>query len=73
MKRQKFIAQNLHTKFVDDLTILEVVNLVSVGISAYDFKFHVASDIRIDQNFITSENGSVEYAGYHDSHLRPLF
>ena len=43
-------------KFVDDLTMLEIVNLVSIGISTYNFKNHIASDIAIDQNYINSEN-----------------
>ena len=32
-------------KFIDDLSILEVINLVMSGISSYNFKNHIASDI----------------------------
>ena len=32
-------------KFIDDLSILEVLNLAMCGISGYNFKQHVASDI----------------------------
>ena len=28
-------------KFVDDLSILEVINLIAVGLAAYNFKQHV--------------------------------
>ena len=42
-------------KFVDDLTMLDIVNLVSIGISTYNFKYHIASDIGIDQNYISAE------------------
>ena len=52
----QFVPSDLRYKFVDDLTILEIINLVSVGISSYNFKQHVASDIGIDQKFISSSN-----------------
>ena len=32
-------------KFIDDLSILEIINLIMMGISSYNFKSHVASDI----------------------------
>ena len=32
-------------KFIDDLTILEVVNLISIGISSYNVKNQVPNDI----------------------------
>ena len=34
-------------KFVDDLTILEVVNLLTVGITSFNIKQEVPSDINI--------------------------
>ena len=37
-------------KFMDDLTILEMVNLSTIGISQYDIKQHVASDINVEHN-----------------------
>ena len=42
--------------FIDDLSVLEVLNLVSVGISSYNFHNHVASDIGINQLFIAPGN-----------------
>ena len=36
-------------KFVDDLSILELINLILAGLIDYDFKNHVASDIGVNQ------------------------
>ena len=36
--------------------MLEILNLISVGISSYNFRQHVASDFGINQQFIPSEN-----------------
>ena len=43
-------------KFVDDLSILEVINLIAVGLAAYNFKQHVASDVGTHQLFLPSDN-----------------
>ena len=43
-------------KWVDDLSILEIVNLVNVGISTYNFYNHVASDVGINQLFVHPNN-----------------
>ena len=43
-------------KFVDDLSLLEKINLIIAGISSYNFKQHVASDIGTDQSYIPSQN-----------------
>ena len=37
------VEQSLN--FLDDLTILEVINILSIGISSYNIKAHVPSDI----------------------------
>ena len=42
-------------KSVDDLSVLELINLITVGLASYNFKQHVASDI-IDQLFVPAEN-----------------
>ena len=39
-------------KWVDDLSTLEIINLITLGISSYNFKQHVASDIAIHGQFI---------------------
>ena len=43
-------------KWVDDLTVLEKINLLSIGISSYNFKHHVASDIPINGHYIQNEH-----------------
>ena len=43
-------------KWVDDLTSIEIVNLICVGLSSYNFKQHVASDIPIHGHFIDPQN-----------------
>ena len=51
-----FVNKDEKYKFVDDLSLLEVINLVTIGITSYNFKHHVASDIAIDHHFIPAEN-----------------
>ena len=43
-------------KFIDDLTVLEIVNLLMVGISSYNIKNHVPSDILENNQFIPPTN-----------------
>ena len=43
-------------KFIDDLSILEIINLLSIGIASYNFKHHVASDIPTNGFIIPNEN-----------------
>ena len=43
-------------KFVEDLTILEIVSLLTVGLSSYNCKLQVPNDIGSDSKFISSEN-----------------
>ena len=50
------VPEDQRFKFVDDLTMLEIVNLVSIGISTYNFKNHVASDIEKGQKYVNAEN-----------------
>ena len=50
------ISPNRKFKFIDDLSILEIVNLMSIGLSAYNFRNHVASDVPISGLFIESRN-----------------
>ena len=38
------------------MSLLEIINLISVGLAEYNFKLHVASDIGIDQLFLPPEN-----------------
>ena len=43
-------------KFIDDLTILEIVNLLTIGLTSYNIKEHVPSDIPIHGQFIPPQN-----------------
>ena len=43
-------------KFIDDLSILEIVNLVSIGLASYNCHTHVPSDIGINNSYLDSSN-----------------
>ena len=43
-------------KFVDDLTVLEIVNLLTIGISSFNIKHQIPNDIREDNKYIPPEN-----------------
>ena len=51
-----YISPNRKFKFIDDLSILEIINLLSIGISSYNFTQHVASDIPENGYFIHPGN-----------------
>ena len=50
------VSEEDRFKFVDDLTVLEIVDLLSVGLTSYNVKLHVPSDIPVHNQFIPSEN-----------------
>ena len=52
-------------KWLDDLTVLEVVILLTVGITSYNIKQHVPSDIPTGNGFI--EAGNLETQNYINS------
>ena len=52
----EFIPPDDRYKWVDDLSVLEIINLITVGLSSYNFKQHVASDIGIEQLYLPSQN-----------------
>jgi exonuclease III len=43
-------------KFVDDLTYLETINLLSIGLSSYNVKHHVPSDVPTSNIFLHREH-----------------
>ena len=63
---QEFLSQTNHNadsvpiedrfKYVDDLTTLEIINLLSIGLSSYNYKLHVPSDIPTDGYFVDNSN-----------------
>ena len=52
-------------KFVDDMSLLEIINLVTRGLASYNFKNHVASDIAIGDSYLPPEN--IKSQNYLDS------
>ena len=45
-----------HFKFVDDLSFLEIIFLLSIGLSSYNIKAHVPSDIPTHNQIISNSN-----------------
>ena len=43
-------------KFVYDLTTLEILNLLMIGLSSYNVKMHVPSNIATNNHYIGAEN-----------------
>ena len=43
-------------KFVDNLTVLEIVNLLTVGITSYNIKQHIPTHIPVHNQFIPPDN-----------------
>ena len=54
-KNADFVPKEDKFKLIDDLSMLEILNLVNIGLKNYNFKQHVASDIAIDQKYLSSE------------------
>ena len=62
----EFISQTNHNadcvpledrfKYVDDLSILEIINLLNIGLTTYNIKYHVPSDIPIHGQYVAQEN-----------------
>ena len=51
-----FLDLNEKYKFIDDLSTLEIINLIMSGLTSYNFKQHVASDIGNHGQFLPAEN-----------------
>ena len=49
------VEEDMRFKYVDDLTVLELVMLAGL-VSEYNFKQHVASDIGIDEKYVSANN-----------------
>ena len=52
----QFVPAEDRYTFVDDLSLLEIINILTVGLSSYNFRNHVAADIGIDDHFLPAEN-----------------
>ena len=51
-----FLPDDEKFKYIDDLSMLEIINLISIGIASYNFKAHVASDIGVKNSYLPAEN-----------------
>ena len=51
-----FLSMEEKFKFIDDLSIIEMINLVMSGICSYNFKDHIASDIGTHGQYLPPEN-----------------
>ena len=51
-----FLNDDEKYKFIDDVSILEILNLISFGLSSYNFHNHVASDIGIEHSYLDPHN-----------------
>ena len=54
--QQPFIEQKYKFKFIDDLSILEIINLLSIGLATYNYKQHVPSDVPANGYVIPNQN-----------------
>ena len=50
------VDKNDRFKFIDDLSILEIVNLLTVGITSFNLKVQVPSDVPSHNQFIPAQN-----------------
>ena len=50
-----YVDPDMKFKFVDDLTILELVMMGGI-VSEYEFELHVASDIGINEKYVAADN-----------------
>ena len=73
-----FIPEEDRFKFIDDLSVLEMINLISIGLSSYNCKLHVPSDINVEhnqylppQNF-NSQESLKKISDWTDDHLMKL-
>ena len=51
-----FLPEDEKFKFIDDLSILEIINMISQGISSYNSKLHVPSNIADHNQYIPPSN-----------------
>ena len=51
-----FLSEEEKFKYIDDLSILELINLISIGLASYNCKLQVPSDIATENKFIPTEN-----------------
>ena len=60
-----FLDQDEKYKFIDDLSMLEIINLISIGLSSYNCHSHVPSDVATSNLFLDPANTKSQ--GYLDN------
>ena len=50
------IPSDMKYKWLDDLSTLEIVNLLTIGISSYNIRSHVPSDVPVHNGFEEAKN-----------------
>ena len=50
------VDKNLRWKWVDDLTVLEIINLINIGMTSFNAKLQVPNDIDTDKKYIPNRN-----------------
>ena len=55
-KNTDFIEQDDKYKFIDDLSVLEIINLISIGLASYNCHNNVPSDIATDKLYLDPSN-----------------
>ena len=50
------VDPELRFKWMDDLSLLEVVNLLTIGIATFNVKQQVPNDIPVDNGYISNTN-----------------
>ena len=51
-----FLRSDEKYRYIDDLSILEIINLISVGISSYNCKSQIPNDMKVGNTYIHPEN-----------------
>ena len=49
-------VNTIHLKFVDDLTVLEIVNVLTIGLSSFNLKLQIPTDIPCHNQLIHPQN-----------------
>ena len=52
----EFLEKDEKFKFIDDLSIIEIINLLSIGLASYNLNNHVPSDVGTDRLYLDAGN-----------------
>ena len=50
------VPEDSRFKFIDDLSLLEILDLLCIGIASYNIKGHIPSDVPVHNQIIPSKN-----------------